>query len=222
MRLVTGFAMAIGLASVCGCTRYYADACPYGPPYSSNCVAVESQLSGAAWGPSVDWSVTWRTDSKTVDAAQVARVAAAFLSSRGKANWTESELTWRDIGDPVPLGATDAERAVDLFPVVKMIVALHPTVVVVAHEPWAGSTEVVEPQSATSVGSVFRLPRGFAYGRVIPSTASLSWFSPDLGVGPVEIAGPDDQTADIDLPWGTLLLCRTATGWLVSCRATHQ
>lgn len=61
----------------------------------------------------------------------------------------------------------------------------------------------------------FLLPHGFAYGTEVPYSEDPQWFSPDLKVDPRSAERVNEDTRQIKVPWGALVLRRKGDIWSV-------
>lgn len=115
------------------------------------------------------------------------------------------------------------------FEEVLVIVCLDPLVVVQG----PGKIQWVSPpgtaDDSVSIGwegegkapAHFLLPHGFDYGTEVPYSKEPIWFSPDMDAPPQRATHVDENTREIAVPWGKLVLSRDGDYWRVHARAAE-
>ncbi|MEX2545246.1 MAG: hypothetical protein WD316_08975 [Phycisphaeraceae bacterium] len=107
-----------------------------------------------------------------------------------------------------------------------VIVCLDPVVVVqgpgkiqwVSPPGSADSSPSIGWEGAGKAPAHFLLPHGFDYGTEVPYSEHPVWFSPDMDAPPQRAAYVDEDTREIDVPWGKLVLTRDGEYWRVHAR----
>jgi hypothetical protein len=175
----------------------------------------------------------WHGPGRTfVDAEETVRDCKHYLAFRGF--WKDPEYV-RNAGPDhmagrspqtvktarilsIPVGVR-APISVVAYEETRVIVCLKPTVVLAIPEPayvWSTSEVVQYPAGGRTPTEPFIvLPGGFDFGIRLPHHEDVSWFSPDLRVGPERPRRVSEDEMRISVPWGELILLREEDDWVV-------
>jgi len=119
----------------------------------------------------------------------------------------------------IPVGVR-APISVVVYEDTRVIVCLNPTIVLAIPEPayvWSTSKVVQYPAlGRTPTEPFIVLPGGFDFGIRLPYHEDVTWFSPDLRVGPERPRRVSEDEMRISVPWGELILLREDDDWIVS------
>jgi hypothetical protein len=166
------------------------------------------------------WQFTWQhpTQDESVDAEATAIKVDKYLSTRGL-DRTVQRVDLGQVTDAEVIG--DAFFLLDrgfLFQHTVVIVAVHPTVVLlVPHPSLVGSLAFrVKPDSSGNNDGMWAiLPEGIGYGNSVPYSPDVLWFDPATEVPPRSPEWRSSEEGWIEMPWGRLVLRREGGRWQV-------